>query len=39
LRDMTSCGTVLRTLGEGAQNLEDVAKRIVYYLYDHLINA
>ena len=38
LRDMTSCGTALRTLGEGAQSLEEVAKRIVHYLYEHLLD-
>ena len=39
MRDMTSCGAVLRTLGEGAQSLEDVAKRVVHYLYEHLLDA
>jgi hypothetical protein len=36
LRDMTSCETVLRTLGKGAQSLPDVARRIVHHLYEYL---
>jgi hypothetical protein len=36
LRDMTLCGAALRTLGEAAQSLEDVASQITHYLYEHL---
>ena len=36
LRDMTLCGAALRTLGEVAQSLEDVASQITHYLYEHL---
>jgi hypothetical protein len=36
LRDMTLCGAALRTLGEAAQSLEDVATQIARYLYEHL---
>jgi hypothetical protein len=39
LRDMTSCGAVVRTLGQGAQNIEDAAERVVRYLYEHLLDA
>jgi hypothetical protein len=33
---MTLCGAALRTLGEAAQSLEDVASQIAHYLYEHL---
>jgi two-component system, NtrC family, sensor kinase len=36
LRDMTLCGAALRTLGEAAQSLEDVASQITHYVYEHL---
>ena len=34
LRDMTECGATLRKLGAGADNLEEVANRIVRYLFE-----
>lgn len=39
LKDMATCGTALRRLGEGAANMEEVADRMVRYLYDHLGDA
>lgn len=33
LRDMTACGAALRRLGVGAKSLEEVAERLVRYLY------
>ena len=30
LKDMTLCGAALRTLGEAAQSLEDVASQITH---------
>jgi len=33
LRDMTECGVSLRKLGIGAQSMEEVANRIVYFFY------
>ena len=38
LQDMTACSTRLRRLGPGATSMEDVANRLVRYLYDHLID-
>jgi len=38
LRDMTECGKTLRQLNSGAVSMEEVANRIVRYLYEHLIN-
>lgn len=38
LRDMTECGMGLRRLSSGATSMEEVANRIVCYLYDHLID-
>ena len=38
LRDMTEFGSALRKLGSGAESMEEVANRIVHYIYDHLIN-
>ncbi|MBI3377057.1 MAG: hypothetical protein HY035_01460 [Nitrospirae bacterium] len=35
---MIECGTALRQLSVGAQSMEEVANRIVHYLYDHLID-
>ena len=34
LRDMTECGAVLRRLGSGAGSMEDVANRIVRFLFE-----
>ncbi|MEZ4720176.1 MAG: sensor histidine kinase, partial [Caldilineaceae bacterium] len=38
LTDMTTCGTALRGLGDGAADMETVADRTVRYLYDHLVD-
>lgn len=38
LRDMTEFGTALRKLGLGAKSMEEVANRIVRYIYEHLID-
>ena len=34
LRDMTECGAALRKLGAGCDRLEDVANRVVRFLFD-----
>jgi hypothetical protein len=39
IREMTECGKALRTIGEGARSMEEVADRIVRYLYDNLIDG
>jgi hypothetical protein len=39
IRDMTECGKALRMIGEGAKSMEEVADRIVRYLYDNLIDG
>jgi hypothetical protein len=36
IREMTQCGKILRTIGEGAKSMEEVAGRIVGHLYDSL---
>lgn len=38
IREMTSCGKILRSLGEGASNMEEVAGRIVRYFFDVLVD-
>ena len=38
IREMTECGKALRMIGEGAKSMEEVANRIVRYLYDSLID-
>lgn len=38
LRDMTECGIALRKLNAGAASMEEVANRVIRYLYKHLIN-
>jgi len=38
LRDMTECGIALRNLSVDAGSMEEVADKIVHYLYDHLID-
>ena len=38
LQDMTACSTRLRRLSTGATSLDDIANRLVRYLYDHLID-
>ena len=39
IREMTECGTAIRTIGDGAKSMEEVANRIVNYLYDSLIDG
>lgn len=39
LRDMSELGSALRRLGDGAHSMEEVANRVVRYLYDHLIDG
>jgi hypothetical protein len=39
LRDMSQLGSSLRRLGDGSENMEQVADRVVRYLYDHLCDA
>jgi two-component system, NtrC family, sensor kinase len=36
--DMTKCGVALRKLGADAQTMEEAARRVVSYLYEHLID-
>ena len=36
LADMTRCGVDLRRLGDGASTMEEVAERVVRYLYERL---
>lgn len=38
LREMTECGAALRRLGAEATSLEEVASKIVRFLYTHLID-
>ncbi|MDD5438745.1 MAG: hypothetical protein PHS37_00990 [Candidatus Omnitrophica bacterium] len=38
LGDMTECGRELRRIGKNAKNMEDVANRVVAYLYEHMID-
>lgn len=35
---MIECSAALRQLSAGAQSMEEVANRIVHYLYDHLVD-
>jgi len=39
IREMTECGKTLRMIGEGAKSMEEVAGRVVRYLYDNLIDG
>lgn len=39
IREMTQCGKVMRTIGEGAESLEVVAERIVSHFYDGLVDG
>jgi two-component system, NtrC family, sensor kinase len=39
LSDMIKCSTALRSIGGGADSMEEVADRIVRYLFDHLVRA
>ena len=36
IRELTECGKVLRTIGAGAESMEDVADRTVKHLYEGL---
>jgi hypothetical protein len=37
LKDMTECSAVLRSIGSGAANMEEVADKIVRHLYEHIV--
>ena len=37
IRDMTHCGAALRRTGEAAASMEDVARRMVRFLREHLV--
>lgn len=39
LRDMTELGSSLRRIGDGAHSMEEVANRVVRYLFEHLIDG
>jgi|GEM_PF-2144683 len=39
IREMTQCGKSMRTIGEGAESLEEVAERIVNHFYDSLVDG
>jgi len=39
IRDVTECGRAVRTMGVGASSMEEVAGRIVRYLYDTLVDG
>lgn len=39
IREMTECGAALRKMGEDGRSMEDVARRMVRYLYDGLIDG
>ena len=39
LSDMIECGAALRQLGHDKRSMEEVADRIVRYLYDHLVDG
>ena len=39
IREMTECGRAMRTMGKGAASMEEVAGRVVRYLYDTLIDG
>jgi hypothetical protein len=38
LRDMTELGAVLRKIGDDATSMEEVANRVVRYLYENLVD-
>lgn len=38
IREMTECGKALRSIGEGAGSMEEVAGRTVNYFYDRLVD-
>jgi hypothetical protein len=39
IKEVTECGKVIRTAGVGASYMEEVADRIVRYLYDTFVNG
>lgn len=39
IRDMTECCKVVRTIGKGAKNMEEVSNSIVNHLYVNLIDG
>ncbi len=39
LKDMAQCSSALRSIGADAATMEEVAQRIVQYLYDHLLDG
>ncbi len=39
IQEVTECGRAVRTMGAGASSMEEVAGRIVRYLYDTLIDG
>lgn len=39
IRQMTECGQCLRTMGKGAVPMEEVARRMVRYFYDELVDG
>ena len=39
LTDMTACSTALRTIGAGSPDMDETAKRLVRYFYEHLISG
>ena len=39
IREMTGCGKEIRTMGNGAASMEDVAGKVVSYLYDTLYDG
>src|SRR6476469_11085252 len=36
---MTACSTALRTIGAGSPDMDETAKRLVRYFYEHLISG
>jgi hypothetical protein len=39
IREVTECGKVMRNMNDGASSMEEVAGRIVRYLYDTLVDG
>ena len=39
LTDMTACSAALRTIGAGSPDMDETAKRLVRYFYEHLISG
>jgi len=38
LADMTRCGAEMRKMGAGASSMDQVANKIVRFLYDHIVD-